>query len=129
MYKTLFMDAYPFSYQLEDLAAYYLAYRQLMQHWEVVMPGVMHHLAYEQLVTEPERETRTLLEYCGLDWEPRCLEFYQHGQASTTASASQVREPVYRTSVDKWRLYEEELQPLIGLLKNAGIPLDDAITR
>jgi hypothetical protein len=128
IFKTLFQDAYPFSYQLQELAAYYLSYRQLMQHWEAVMPGVMYHLDYEKLVTEPEQQTRDLLAYCELDWEPRCLEFYEHGQASTTASASQVREPVYQSSVGKWRHYEEQLQPLVDLLQKAGVPIDTRVS-
>ena len=128
IFKTLFQDAYPFSYQLQELAGYYLAYRKLMQHWEAVMPGVMYHLDYEKLVTEPEQQTRDLLAYCELDWEPRCLEFYEHGQASTTASASQVREPVYQSSVGKWRHYEEQLQPLLDLLHKAGVPIDTRVS-
>jgi tetratricopeptide (TPR) repeat protein len=124
IYKTLFKDAYPFSYSMEELAQYYLAYRQLMVHWQAVLPGVVHNVSYEALVEDTERESHGLLEYCDLPWEDACLRFYENKEASTTASASQVREPVYRTSVGKWRCYEQQLQPLIGLLEEAGMMPD-----
>jgi hypothetical protein len=124
IYKTLFQDAYPFSYSLEELGQYYLAYRNLMRHWDSVMPGVIFHLAYEDLVAETESTCQHLLEYCGLPWEEQCLRFYEQRQASTTASASQVREPVYNSSVGRWHCYREQLQPLVELLERNGVPIE-----
>ena len=121
VYKQLFKDAYPFSYDLDELGRYYVAYHHLMQHWNAVMPGVMHTLHYEAVVADVEGEARRLLQYCALPWEDQCLRFYEDTQASTTASALQVRQPVYDTSVGKWRHYARQLEPLRVLLENAGI--------
>ncbi|WP_116368108.1 tetratricopeptide repeat-containing sulfotransferase family protein [Parahaliea mediterranea] len=123
MYKTLFADAYPFSYRLDELAQYYLAYRELMAHWQATLPGVIHTVQYEALVNAFEPTTRALLAACGLDWESACLDFHTSGAASTTASASQVREPVHNRSVGLWRRYERQLQPLADQLQAAGVPL------
>ena len=121
VYKQLFKDAYPFSYDLHELGRYYVAYDQLMRHWNEVMPGVIHTLRYEAVVADVEGETRRLLEYCGLPWEDQCLQFHRNAQASTTASAVQVRQPIYDTSVGKWRHYTQQLEPLRASLESAGI--------
>jgi tetratricopeptide (TPR) repeat protein len=121
VYKTLFGQAYPFSYTLDELAAYYIAYRKLMAHWHSLMPGLILDVAYEDLVADPEKQARRLLAHCGLEWEPRCLEFHESRAASTTASAVQVRQPVYSSSVQKWRNYEQELAPLRARLADAGL--------
>ncbi|NIB38307.1 tetratricopeptide repeat protein [Pseudomaricurvus alkylphenolicus] len=123
IYKTLFQDAYPFSYNLEDLGRYYIAYHHMMAHWRKVMPGKFLDVSYEQLVADQENQTRRLLEYCDLPWEDACLEFHRNTQASMTASAAQIRQPIYNSSVEKWRRYETQLEPLRVLLENAGILL------
>jgi hypothetical protein len=124
IYKQLFVDAYPFSYDLEELAKYYVAYHQLMRHWSKVLPGVIHTVIYEHLVNDLEAETRQLLDFCGLDWQPQCLEFYASKEASTTASTVQVRQPVYQSSVGKWRNYEQQLQPVVDILRQGGVLLE-----
>jgi hypothetical protein len=121
MYKTLFKDGYPFSYDLAELARYYAAYRRLMRHWHATLPGAIFELRYEALVADPEEQTRRLLSFCGLEWQARCGEFHLNPAASTTASAAQVRRPLYRTSVSQWRHYERELAPLRDALSAAGI--------
>jgi hypothetical protein len=121
VYKQLFKDAYPFSYDLEELGRYYVAYHRLMQHWNAVMPGVMHTVWYEDVVADVEGETRRLLDYCGLPWEDQCLRYYQNPRSSTTASALQVRQPIYDTSVGRWRAYARQLEPLRLQLERAGI--------
>jgi hypothetical protein len=121
IYKRLFKDAYPFSYNLEDLGKYYVAYSELMTHWQKMLPGKIYSLAYEDLVQETEIETRKLLDFCNLSWNDACLNFHQSAEASTTASAAQVRMPIYGSSVRKWRHYEDQLTPLIRILQNAGI--------
>ncbi len=123
MYKTLFKDGYPFSYDLADIARYYVGYRRLMDHWRATMPGAIHELNYERLVSDQLGETRKLLEFCGLEWQDSCADFHRNPSASTTASASQVRRPLYDTSVAQWRRYAVELAPLSEALKNAGIEL------
>jgi hypothetical protein len=123
VYKQLFKDAYPFSYDLEELARYYVAYDELMRHWNAVMPGVILTLRYEDVVADIEVATRRLLEYCGLPWEEGCLRFHEHRQASTTASATQVRLPLYDTSVGKWRHVAQQLEPARAILERAGIAI------
>jgi tetratricopeptide (TPR) repeat protein len=121
IYKQLFVDAYPFSYDLEELARYYVAYHQLMEHWHAVLPGVVHTVRYEELVHDIDAGTRQLLEVCGLEWQAQCLKFYENKEASTTASTAQIRRPVYQSSVGRWRDYEEQLQPAITILRQAGV--------
>jgi tetratricopeptide (TPR) repeat protein len=123
MYKTLFKDGYPFSYDLDEIAQYYIAYRKLMDHWSAVMPGAVYALSYEKLVADQIDETRKLLEFCGLDWEDGCAEFHRNPSATTTASASQVRRPIYDSSVSQWRHYTEQLSSLSRALESAGIEL------
>ena len=127
MYKTLFKDGYPFSYDLDEIAQYYIAYRKLMDHWSAVMPGAVYSLNYENLVADQIDETRKLLEFCGLDWEDACAEFHRNPSATTTASASQVRRPIYDSSVAQWRHYTAQLESLSSALESAGIELEDAI--
>jgi Flp pilus assembly protein TadD len=124
IYKQLFVDAYPFSYKLEELGRYFAAYHRLMEHWHQVIPGVIHTVEYENLVGDVEGKTRRLLKCCELDWQPQCLKFYESREASTTASSTQVRQPVYASSVAKWRLYEEQLVPLAKVLESSGVSLD-----
>ena len=121
VYKTLFTDAYPFSYDLEELGNYYVAYHRLMAHWRAVLPGVIHAIRYEDLFTNLDAEARRVVDYCGLEWQPECLDFHNSEAASTTASAAQVRRPVYQSSVGRWRDYEQQLQPVFRILRNAGI--------
>ena len=125
VYKTLFGQAYPFSYELDELATYFIAYRKLMDHWHKVMPEQILDVAYEDVVADPERQAKRLIAYCGLQWESRCLDFHTSKAASTTASAVQVRQPVYSTSVQKWRNYEQQLALLKARLTDAGL-LDQA---
>ncbi|MCW5571721.1 MAG: sulfotransferase [Steroidobacteraceae bacterium] len=121
MYKTLFRMGYPFSYDFTDLARYYAGYERLMQHWRKVLPGGFHELQYEALVASQETTTRTLLEACGLDFDPACLAFHENPAAVATASAAQVREPLHARSVGALRHYAAELAPLREALIAEGI--------
>lgn len=125
IYKQLFVDAYPFSYDLEELGKYYAAYHELMTHWHEVLPGIMHVVEYEKLVSDLEGEARKLVEFCGLEWQPECLRYYDNEAASTTASAAQIRQPVYQSSVGKWRRYERQFAPLVATLIAASVPFSD----
>jgi len=125
MYKRLFKDAYPMSYNLEDLGRYYLAYRSLMRHWTEVLPGAIYPIAYEQLVNDQEQTSRQLIAHCGLDWQQACLQFEQNSAPSTTASATQVRQPMYHTSVGKWRNYSTQLVALQAYLSESGVDIEN----
>ena len=123
MYKALFKDAYPFSYDLNDLARYYIGYRRLMDHWYAAMPGAIHSVSYEALVADQLGESRRLLEFCGLEWQEACARPHDNRAASTTASAAQIRRPVYASSLTQWQHYEPQLAGLKARLSAAGIAL------
>lgn len=122
IYKTLFKDGYPFSYDLEDLGRYYVGYRQLMNHWRTTLPGVIYEVSYEHLVSDIGGETGRLLEFCGLAWEDACVDYHRNLTPTTTASAVQVRQPLYRSSIDQWRYYAAQLEGLRRQLLVAGVP-------
>jgi tetratricopeptide (TPR) repeat protein len=124
MYKTLFKDGYPFSYDLGEIGRYYVGYRRLMDHWQATIPAVIYPLSYEALVADQVGETRKLLDFCGLEWQDSCVEFHRNPSPTTTASAAQVRRPLYDSSVSQWRHYEAELAELSSLLSAAGISTD-----
>jgi len=121
MYKTLFKDGYPFSYDLGEIGRYYVGYRRLMDHWQATMPAVIYPLSYEALVADQMGETRKLLDFCGLEWQDSCVEFHRNPQPTTTASAAQVRRPLYDSSISQWRHYSAELAELSRLLSAAGM--------
>jgi tetratricopeptide (TPR) repeat protein len=125
IYKTLFKDGYPFSYDLCELGRYYVAYRRLMQHWERLLPASIYSLRYEDLVADQLGQTRKLLDFCGLTWQDACADFHLNPAPSTTASAAQVRRKLYDTSVSQWRHYQRQLEPLRRQLRAAGIDPED----
>ncbi|MEE9433282.1 MAG: sulfotransferase [Sphingorhabdus sp.] len=116
MYKALFRMGYPFSYDLGDLASYMIAKEKLMAHWRTVLPGQVIDIHYEDIVADQEGESRKLLQALGLDWEAACLEFHKNKSPTATASAAQVRRPIYKSAVNRWKLYEAQLKPLIDAL-------------
>jgi tetratricopeptide (TPR) repeat protein len=117
-FATLFTAGQHFAYDLSELARYYLAYESLMAHWRRVLPeGAWLELRYEDIVGDLEREARRLIAYCGLDWDDRCLGFHATKRPVRTASATAVREPIYRRSVGRWRRYGALLDPLVETLE------------
>ncbi len=122
VYKQTFgKHFYQYSYDLENTAQHYLLYRELMAFWHEFFPGRILDVHYELLVEQPEDEIRRILDFCDLDWEVNCLNFHKNKTVVDTASASQVRQPLYNTSVQKWRHYEKELQPVKDILIAAGV--------
>ncbi|MCV0429337.1 MAG: sulfotransferase [Roseibium sp.] len=116
-FTRLFERSQHQSYDLIELGRYYNGYRRLMNHWEKVLPPeAMYTLDYQSLVEDPEGQTRALLAACGLAWNKDCLEFQTAKRRVRTASITQVRQPVYRSSVEKWRRYEKHLKPLANLI-------------
>ncbi|MHC9084943.1 tetratricopeptide repeat-containing sulfotransferase family protein [Luteimonas sp. RIT-PG2_3] len=122
VFKTLFYGAYHFSYDLQELATYYIAYHQTMQHWHEVMPGKILDVHYEDLVSNTEREAQRILAWCGLATDrPNLDEASVAARPFATASAAQVREPIHRRSVLKSRRHAKGLAPLSDALAAAGI--------
>jgi tetratricopeptide (TPR) repeat protein len=111
-FKQYFAEGQNFSYDLEDLGRYYRCYLALMDHWDAVLPGKVLHVRYEDLVRSPEAAIRMLLGHCGLAFEPGCLAFHETQRPVRTASAEQVRQPIYTSAVGHWRHFEKELEPL-----------------
>ncbi|WP_339670796.1 sulfotransferase [Dasania marina] len=123
IYKTLFAQVYPYSYCLQDLGNYYVAWHKLMTHWQQCRPDNLITIQYENLVHNTEATTRELLQFCKLPWQQQCLNFHTLKTSVATASASQVRQPIYSSSIGKWKHVEDELAPLIDILNKANIPL------
>lgn len=119
MYKTLFFNMYPFSYDQAELAGYFVGYRRLMAHWHQVAPGRILDVHYEELVTDTEAQARRLYEWCGLPWTERALETPGADKVFVTASAAQVREPVHRRSVGSALRHRESLSVLAARLAAA----------
>jgi tetratricopeptide (TPR) repeat protein len=111
-FKQHFAEGQTFSYDLDDLGRYYRCYLSLMDHWDAVLPGKVLHLQYEDLVRDPEANIRRLLDHCRLPFESTCLAFHRTRRSVRTASAEQVRRPIYTSGVGHWRHFEKELQPL-----------------
>ncbi len=129
MYKTLFRMAYPFSYSLEDLGAYWLGWNGLMSHWRNVLPPEQYlEIDYEDLVRNQELVSRRLVAHAGLDWQNACLSFENNPQPSLTASAAQVRQPIYSSSMGLWKNYRRQLAPLFEFLASSGIDVDASFT-
>jgi Tfp pilus assembly protein PilF len=116
IYQHPLSAAHAYAHDLVTLGNYYREYELLMQHWEQVVPNPILTLQYESLVSDFEPTVRTLVEFCGADFEERCLRFYETRRQVKTPSASQVRQPIYQSSVGRWRRYERELEPLRSVL-------------
>ncbi|HIO07065.1 TPA: sulfotransferase family protein, partial [Candidatus Poribacteria bacterium] len=115
-FKNCFALGHRFSYDLQELGRYYQLYKQLMSHWNEVLPDYIFHFQYEDLIVNQEKQTRLLLEHCGLEWEESCLSFHQTERLVKTMSSPQVRRSLYSDSVGLWKKYETQLQPLISML-------------
>lgn len=118
-YLVRFQWGHAWSYDFDSLAREYRAYERLMRHWRAVLPTPVHEQSYESLVASLESESRRLVEFCELDWDERCLDFHLTERSVHTASGWQVRQPIYRRSVERWRNYERHLGPLREALGTA----------
>ena len=116
-FTRLFNRKQEHTYDLAELGRYYADYARLMDHWHKVLPaGAFLDINYEDIVVDQEGQARRLLDYCGLEWNPACLEFHKTKRQVRTASVTQVRQPIYNTSVERWRAYEKFLGPLLDEL-------------
>ena len=111
-----------FTYSVDDIARYYRTYLELMRHWDEALPGRVLRVCHEDVVADLEGSVRRMLDYCGLAFEPACLEFHKTERSVRTPSSEQVRQPIFRDGLDQWRKYE----PWLGSLRAA---LGDAVER
>jgi hypothetical protein len=112
-----------FAYDLGELGRYYRKYEELTAHWRDVLPvGRLLEIRYEDVVADLEGSARRIVAYCGLDWHPNCIAFHEARRTVRTASASQVRRPIYRSSEGRWRAYRDHLGPLLDALGNLAEP-------
>jgi tetratricopeptide (TPR) repeat protein len=116
-YSKLFTAEQNFTYDLAELGRYYRKYAELMAHWRDVLPATtMLEIQYEDVIADLEGSARRIVEHCGLEWHPDCVAFYEARRPVRTASATQVRRPIYRTSAGRWRNYQRHLGPLLAAL-------------
>jgi hypothetical protein len=125
-FKQLWGEGQEFSYGLEQIGSYYRQYVRLMRHWDEVLPDFVLRVQHEDVVEDLEKQVRRLLDFCGLPFEPACLDFHKTDRTVRTPSAEQVRQPIYRSGLDQWRNFEQYLDPLkqaLGeeLLESYGI--------
>jgi hypothetical protein len=118
-FKQLFVDGHKFAYDLTELGRFYRTYVELMEHWDQVLPGKILRVNHEDVVNDLEGNVRRILAFCGLEFEPACLEFHKTERSVRTVSAAQVRRPIYREGTEQWRNFE----PWLGPLKAALGPL------
>jgi tetratricopeptide (TPR) repeat protein len=119
--KQLYASGQEFSYGIEDIARYYRTYLELMRHWDKVLPGRLLRVLYEDVVEDLEKNVRRILEFCGLNFEAACVEFYKTQRSVHTASSEQVRKPIFQDALLQWRNYEAWLGPLKDSLGDALI--------
>ncbi|MCX7302908.1 MAG: sulfotransferase [Hyphomicrobiales bacterium] len=115
-FMTTFNDKHGYNTDLHTLGLYYREYDRLMRHWKSVLPGRIHECSYEALVADTETETRRMIDYLGLPWDDACLRFYATQRSVATPSRWQVRQPIYGSSVKRWKNYEDKIEPLIEAL-------------
>lgn len=123
-FRQLFVNKLPYyhyTFDLDDIAHYTIAFDALLAHWRQVLPGRILEMRYESLVDAQEIETRRLLDYCGLRWDDACLHFEHNAEPVATSSSLQVRQPLFRTSIGHWRHYESELAGVRKLFDEAAI--------
>lgn len=122
-FSTCFGTSQHFTYDMAELGRYYRRYSTLMDHWRAILPsGAMLDCSYEELVDNFEGQARRLIAYCGLPWDDRCLCFYKTERTVSTASKVQVRQPLFRSSLQRWRRYEPYLGPLFAELGLPSVP-------
>jgi tetratricopeptide (TPR) repeat protein len=125
MYRTLFGDAYPFTYDFEDLARYHAAYSRLIAHWRQAFGDSIHEVDYAALVRDPVCAAAAVARACGLPWRDAAVEVEGNAAICLTQSAAQIRRPIYQSSAGRWTRYRAQVQPLLEALRRHGVPLPE----
>ena len=112
IYKNDFSGTHKYAFDLIELGQYYKLYQDLMLHWEKILPGSMYTLQYEKMISDQKTQTKNLLDFCNLPWDDACLTFHKTERKVSTVSLAQVRRPIYKDSVELWKRYEKQLEPL-----------------
>lgn len=115
-FKQLFASGQQFTYSIEDITRYYRMYVELMAHWDTALPGKILRVDHESVVEDLETNVRRMLDFCGLDFEPACLDFHKTKRSVHTASSEQVRRPIFKDGLDQWRHFDPWLGPLKAAL-------------
>ena len=115
IFKTYFAAKLGFAFSQKEIVAYYKLYKEMMAYWHSVLPGEIYDLQYETLIENPEETIRGLLEYCDLEWHEECMAFHKTNRSVRTASALQVRKPLYKSSVGYWKNYEPYIKEIAQL--------------
>ncbi|RLA11199.1 MAG: hypothetical protein DRQ59_10310 [Gammaproteobacteria bacterium] len=113
IFKNYFSGGHAYSYDMTELGQYYNLYLDLMEYWKNILPGAIYDLSYEELVDDQENQIRKLLDFCNLPWDDACLDFHKTRRIVKTSSNAQVRRPMYKDSVNLWKRYEKQLEPLV----------------
>jgi predicted Zn-dependent protease len=119
--KQLFANGQEFTYSIDDIARYYRTYLELMRHWDTVLPARVLRMQHEDVIDDLEGSVRKMLDYCGLEFEPACIDFHKNARSVRTPSSEQVRQPIFRDGLDQWKNYETWLEPLRAALGDALI--------
>ena len=120
-YRQLFNENWKFTYDFNELAAAYASYQSIMSHWEKLFPSFLMRISYEDLITNFDKSVSNIISFCGLEHEAACQNPHQNQRVITTLSATQVRQPVFKSGINRWRMYEEYLTPLKEALTRQGI--------
>ncbi|MDH5572962.1 MAG: tetratricopeptide repeat protein [Gammaproteobacteria bacterium] len=120
IFKNHFSSMKSYAYNIEEIGQYYNLYRDLMSHWHTVVPDYVYDIKYEDLVADPELQIKKLIGHCGLHWDEACLSFYDSNRRVATASATQIRQPIYKDSVGLWGFYKTQLAELNSILSDAS---------
>lgn len=120
-FKQLFAEGQDFTYGLENIAKYYASYVEIMNHWDAVLPGFVLRVQHEDVINDLEGQVKRMLEFCGLPFEQSCIDFHKTKRTIKTPSSEQVRQPIFRDSMQQWKHYEEHLSPLKNILAGAQL--------
>ncbi len=123
IFSKPFNVTHSYSSDFDDLAHHYLHYQRIMKHWKQVLPNSIYEINYEKIISNSNEEVKKLIQFCGLDWEEDCLNFHQTKRKVITASKDQVNKPLYTSSIERWKKYFPDVEPLVASLNKYNIDI------